>query len=291
MGRTIAGGNGRGDGLDQLHCPYGVCFDGHSQIIYIADCLNHRIVEWELNTAHGRIVAGGNGQGNRLDQLNCPRDVIIDRQNNDLIIVDLRNRRVMRWSRQTSEQGQLIVEDIDCSGLAMHRDGTLYVSDRTKNEVRRWRKGERQGTIVAGGNGRGNRLNQLSSPTYLFINADHSLYVSDESNYRVMKWMRDAKEGKVVAGGNGQGDRTTQFSEPNGVVIDQFGHIYVADCENHRVMRWCEGAKEGTVVIGGNGKGQEANQLSFPIGLSLDDEGNFYVMDHGNDRVQKFEIE
>ena len=221
--------------------------------------MNHRILEWELNTAHGRIVAGGNGQGSRLDQLNRPKDVIIDRQNNDLIIADQRNKRVLQWSRQTRGPGQVIIKNIDCWGLAMHRDGSLYVSDRTKNEVRWWKKGDRQGALVAGGNGQGNRLNQLDFPTYLFIDDDHTLYVSDESNHRVMKWMRGAKEGIVVAGGNGQGDRTTQFSQPNGLVVDQFGHIYVADCYNHRVMRWCEGANEGTVIIGGNGT-RQANQ-------------------------------
>ena len=34
-----------------------------------------------------------------------------------------------------------------------------------KDEVRRYRRGESQGTVVAGGNGRGNRLDQLSYPT------------------------------------------------------------------------------------------------------------------------------
>ena len=33
-----------------------------------------------------------------------------------------------------------------------------------KNEVRRWKIGETKGTIVAGGNGQGNQLNQLSYP-------------------------------------------------------------------------------------------------------------------------------
>ena len=33
-----------------------------------------------------------------------------------------------------------------------------------KDEVRRYRRGESQGTVVAGGNGNGNRLNQLSNP-------------------------------------------------------------------------------------------------------------------------------
>ena len=48
-------------------------------------------------------IAGGNGQGSEIDQLNFPADVIID--------------------------------DIDCSCLTIHDDGTLYVSDSTKNRL------------------------------------------------------------------------------------------------------------------------------------------------------------
>ena len=161
-------------------------------------------MEWTVNATNGRIVAGGNGQGNQNNQLNEPTDVIIDRENNSLIIADCGNRRVMRWSRQTTSHGQIIIEDIDCWGLAMHKDGSLYVSDCEKNEVRRWKKGETNGTIVAGGNGQGNLLNQFNIPTFVFVDDDQTLYVSDFFNHRVMKWVKDGKEGIVVAGGNGQ---------------------------------------------------------------------------------------
>ena len=290
FGITIAGGNGAGNRLDQLSYPYGICVDGFEQTVYVADYENARIVEWRLNARAGRIVAGGNGSGNRIDQLNEPADVIIDQETDSFIIADRGNRRVMRWSRQSASHGQIIISDIDCSRLALHKDGTLYVSDHQKNEVRRWKKGETNTIKVAGGNGRGTRLNQLHNPTHLFVDDDHTLYISDRNNHRVVKWLPNAKEGMIVAGGNGEGDRLTQFSCPAGVLVDQVGQIYVADMNNDRVMRWYEGAKEGTIVVGGNGQGREGNQLHNPLGLSLDDEGNLCVADADNNRVQKFEI-
>ncbi len=45
-------------------------------------------MEWKKNAINGRIVAGGNGQGNRNDQLSCPTKVIVDRENDSLIISD-----------------------------------------------------------------------------------------------------------------------------------------------------------------------------------------------------------
>ena len=286
---TIAGGYGQGNRLDQLNFPYSICVDDHNEMIYTVDSWNNRIVQWNLNRNIGRIVIGGNEQGSRLDQLNQPRDVIIDRENNDLIIADEGNRRVLRCSVHSNSPAQIIIDDIDCYCLAMHEDGTLYVSDQKKNEVQRWKKGERRGTIVAGGNGQGNQLNQLNNPSFLFICDDHTLYISDWGNHRVIKWERDAKTGRIVAGGNGQGYQLTQLSGPQGVIVDQCGQIYVADGENNRVMQWCEGEKEGRIVIGGNGHGQEKNQLNRPTGLSFDGEGSLYVADYWNHRIEKLE--
>ena len=290
MATIAAGGKGQGERLDQFDGPIGICFDDHNRAIYVADMKNHRIVEWKSNEQSGRVVVGGNGRGNRLDQLNIPTDVVIDRQNNAFIIADQGNRRVVGWPRQSGcSSGKIIISDIDCARLAIHQDGFLYVSDWKKNEVRRWKIGETRGIIVAGGNGEGDQLNQLHFPTHLCVNPAHTLYISDHKNHRVMKWMKDAKEGIVVAGSDGQGDRATQLSFPHGVIVDQFGRIYVVDCWNHRVMRWWEGTKDGTIVVGGNGEGDEANQLSYPISLSMDGEGNLYVADYKNNRIQKFD--
>ena len=52
----------------------------------------------------GQVVAGGNGEGNQLDQLNRPTDVIVDKENDCLIICDQDNRRVIRWPRQNGTQ-------------------------------------------------------------------------------------------------------------------------------------------------------------------------------------------
>ncbi|CAM6005295.1 unnamed protein product [Sphagnum balticum] len=205
-----------------------------------------------------------------MNQLHSPVDVIVDKKNDSLIICEWGNRRVVQWPRRNGTNGQTIISDIDCRGLAMDNNGDLYVSDDVKNEVRRWKIGDINGTIVAGGNGNGNNLNQLNVPIYLFVDQDHSVYVSDNGNHRVMKWMKGAKEGIVVAGGQGEGNSLTQLSYPEGVIVDHLGRVYVADRCNDRIMRWSEGSEEGQIIVGGNGKGKQPNQFSLPIGLSFD---------------------
>ena len=200
-GVTVAGENGRGNAVNQLTCPYGLDIDDDNQSIVIADHWNHRIVEWKIGASNGKVIAGGQGQGNRLDQLNRPTDVLIDKETNNLFIADRDNRRVVRWSpRQETTQGEVIIDNIDCRGLAMDHQRYLYVSDRVEHEVRRYTIGDKNGIVVAGGNGQGNQLNQLNLPTYLFVDKEQAVYVSDNHNHRAMKWNKGAKEGIVVAG-------------------------------------------------------------------------------------------
>ncbi|CAF2985038.1 unnamed protein product, partial [Rotaria sp. Silwood2] len=288
-GFTVAGGNGLGNKMNQLYYPRGLYVDD-DRTVYIADCSNHRIMEWKYDATIGRIVAGGNGYGNHPDQLNGPTDISIDKERDSLIICDYRNKRVVRWPRQNGTNGEKIITNVGCYGLAIDDDGFLYVVDYDNHEVRRYRIGEGQGTVVAGGNGQGNRLDQLNNPTYVFVDRDHSVYVSENGNHRVTKWVKDAKEGIVVAGNQGQGNSLGQLSNPSGICMDQSGSVYVADRGNHRIIRWSQGATQGSIIAGVNKHGSQSDQLNCPIGLSFDRDGNLYASDNENHRVQKFHI-
>ncbi|CAF4482569.1 unnamed protein product [Rotaria magnacalcarata] len=250
-------------------------------------------MQWKNgDTTNGHVVAGGNGQGDGLNQLYGPTDVLIDKETDSLIICDQENQRVVRWSRRRdTTRGKILIDNIYCWGLAMDEQRYLYASDWKKGEVRRYQLGEKNGTLVAGGNGRGDGLNQLNVPRHLFVDRQQNVYVSDYWNHRVMKWTKGAKEGIVVAGGQGKGSALTQLDRPSGLFVDRLGTLYVADDRNHRVMRWTQEATQGTVIVGGNGAGAGANQFYYPRDLSFDRHGNLYVVDSNNHRVQRFSIE
>ncbi|CAF3879955.1 unnamed protein product [Rotaria sordida] len=245
-----------------------------------------------MGDKNGQVVAGGHDQGSRLDQLKYPADVLVDKETDSLIICDLGNDRVVRWSRRSgTTQGEILIDNIWCWGLVMDDQRYLYISDTDKHEVRRYQIGDKNGTIVAGGNGEGDGLNQLNYPIYIFVDRQQTVYVSDNNNHRVMKWNKGEQEGIIVAGGQGEGTALTQLGSPNGLFVDTLGTIYVADFGNNRVMRWPKEAKQGTVIVGGNGEGNGANQFNGLQGLSFDRHGNLYVVEYGNDRVQRFSIE
>ncbi|CAF4929554.1 unnamed protein product, partial [Rotaria sp. Silwood1] len=241
---------------------------------------------------NGITVAGGNRQGNALNQLSYPYALYVY-DNQTLYIVDWNNHRIMEW-KDGATNGQVVAggngrgngtnQLNQPSDVIVDREtDTLIICDKENRRVVRWprregksgqtiindvnaygRGNEINGIVVAGGNGRGDHYNQLNVPHYVFIDQDYSIYVSDCWNHRVMKWIKDAKEGIVVAGGHGEGNALKQLCSPRGVVVDQLGTVYVADSGNHRIMRWPKEAKEGSIVVGGNDEGHQANQLNYP---------------------------
>lgn len=286
-GSSVAQSTNEGND-DNVFRPYAIQIDDERTMI-IVDYGRHCVWEWPFGASSGIPRAGGTGKGSRNNQLNYPTDVILDKNEQKLIICDRENRRVVRWPRRDGTNGETILSDVKCFGIAMDADRYLYVSDIEKHEVRRWRIGESAGELVAGGNLRGNRLDQLHTPHYIFIDSDRTLFISDWQNHRVVKWPRNAREGIRVAGGMGSGNGLSQLSWPEGIYVDLDGSIYVADSSNNRIMRWLTGDKEGSVIVGGNSRGNRRDQFDSPMNFVFDSRGDLYVADSYNSRVQRFE--
>ncbi|CAF4006554.1 unnamed protein product, partial [Rotaria sp. Silwood1] len=255
-GDTVVGGNGQGSQLNQIYYPYSLCVD-EDGTIYVSDRDNDRIVEWKCNAKSGQVVAGGNGRGKENNQFNCPTDAILDKKTDTLIICDYRNRRVMRWPRRGGTSGEILISNVSCERLTVDDEGFLYISSPEEHVVRRWRLKDNSVEIVAGGNGKGNRLNQLDWPTFIFVDRKQCLYVSEWNNNRVTMWMKGANEGIAVAGGNESENDSAQLNRPAGLLVDQSGTVYVTDHGNNRVLCWPKGCKKGRVVVGGNGRGNQ----------------------------------
>ncbi|CAF5157948.1 unnamed protein product, partial [Rotaria sp. Silwood1] len=56
--------------------------------------------------------------------------------------------------------------------------------------------------VVAGGQGKGNDLTQLSYPQGVVVDQLGTVYVADEWNNRIMRWPKGATQGSVIVGGN-----------------------------------------------------------------------------------------
>ena len=92
--------------------------------------------------------------------------------------------------------------------------------------------------IVAGGNGKGTNLTQLSSPEGVWVDGYGNVYVADSWNRRVMRWEKEAKQGTVIVGGNGRGEQANQFRHAAGLFFARLGHLYVVDSMSYRVQHF-----------------------------------------------------
>jgi sugar lactone lactonase YvrE len=279
---------------------------------------------WNTN---GTTVAGGNGQGSGLNQLDHPMGLFID-DNASIYIADTYNHRIIKWLSGASH-GEIIINSNQSknyvSKVIVHRNGTIYYCDRFHNRIQQWFNYTEQTIlsniscwgltldnegslyisghddhrilkwpsqqIVAGGNGEGNDNDQLSSPYQIFLDRNQTIYIADYFNHRIMKWFNDLQEGLVVAGGNGYGDQIDQLKLPHSVIVDQMGTMYIVDFGNDRIMRWFKYSTKGTIIIGNDGSGNRTSQLSDPYDIAFDRQGNLYVADTSNHRIQMYQID
>jgi len=289
-GIQVAGGKRWGNDFSHLNFPAGIWVDD-DETVYIADYSNDRILEWKSGAKSAEVIAGEGQQNDRTERLRNPVDVIYDKANDSFIIADEGNRRVVLWPRRAEASIEILAANIDPWGIAVDDYGYLYVCDHKRHEVKRWKMGEPIGTVVAGGNGKGPRIHQLSLPTYIVVDKDQSIYVSDWANHRVVKWVKDARKGILIAGGQEQRKMEMPLADPFGLYVDQSDTLFVADWGTHRIVRYNKGEKLAEMVVGEGGKGTDANQFCHPMAIAFDRQGNLYASDYSNNRILKFDIQ
>ncbi|CAF1618049.1 unnamed protein product [Adineta ricciae] len=277
VGKTAAGSNFTGNATNQLRNPTAILFDSKTDTLYVADTTNARIVTWHIDADHGVLVAGGNGNGNRSDQFDWISSMVLNPADGSLIVCDARNRRIVRWYPGVID-GEILAHSIYCSGLALDKQGFLYMTEFENQRVTRWTLGSnlKFDSIVAGNNGRGNRLDQLYGPMNIFVDENQTVFISDNSNNRIVKWPKGATEGILV--GN--------IHYPKGIRVTSSGNVYAIDSYYSRVIRWTPNDANGTVIIG-----EKQYTLSQPADLDLDANGNIYVCLYGKHRVEKFNLD
>lgn len=273
--------------VENLDAPFALSIDHEDGTLFIVDHGNHRILAQTPGEPQARIIVGGQGPGNGLNQLHYPTDVHVDKKTNSIFIADCGNRRILRWSLLL-DFGQEIITDIDCFGIAMDRDGLLYVVDTKTSQVKRFSIDDPTTSVVVCGTKKGGKLNRLRKPRFVALDREGSIYISDHGNHRVVKWLPGATEGELVAGALGRGSNMNQLIRPNQITIDFDGSLYVADTMNHRILRYVRGSTEGEIVIDQRRSEENINSSIMPVGICFNRHGHLFVSEHKRNQVQRF---
>jgi sugar lactone lactonase YvrE len=278
-----------------MNGPAGIHVDASGNT-YIADSENDRVVKWPRGATQGIVVAGGNGRGNGLHQLNRPTFVVVD-EAGGIYITDRENHRVVKWLEGSpigmlvaggNGQGGGLGQLNTPHGIWVNGLKQVFVSDHGNHRVMRWDPGAIRGVMVAGNNIAGSASNQLNGPAGIFMTNNGTMYIADHYNHRIQRWSPGASSGVTVAGGNGAGVSMNQLNRPWDISVDRSGSLYISDNGNHRIMRWGAGASRGDQIAGVFGYGNAPGQLNHPLGVRVDHIGRLYVSEGGRGRIVLF---
>jgi len=172
-------------------------------------------------------------------------------------------------------------------GVAVDRQGNVYVTDRNNSRVQKFAA---DGTFVTSWGRYGSEPGQFAYPLGVATDADGYVYVVDASNNRVQKF---TSEGAFVTAWGGKGSADGQFGGPNGIAVDGSGYVYVTETggdgvQNDRVQKF---TADGTFVTKWGRSGSANGQFTQATGIAVSSDGHVYVGDVATHRIQRFSTE
>jgi PKD repeat protein len=190
-------------------------------------------------------------------------------------------------------------------GVAVDRQGNLYIADYGNNRVRKVARDGRISTVAGNGkslfSGDGGPATaaQLYAPSSVAVDGQGNLYVTDFGNRRVRKVTTSgvistvAGTGTLGFSGDGGPATAAELAYPLGLAVDRQGNLYIADYGAQRVRKVSTAgvistvAGTGTPGSAGDGGPATAAQLNTPIAVAVDAQGSLYIADSGNNRIRK----
>ncbi|MBN2506889.1 MAG: immunoglobulin domain-containing protein [Verrucomicrobia bacterium] len=187
-------------------------------------------------------------------------------------------------------------------GIALDREGNLFVTDAANHTVRRISP-DGQVTTLAGQAGMSGSADGLGAaarfavPWGIAVDSSGFLVVADHANHTLR---RIAPNGNVttwagqagVTGSTDGSNTVARFYYPVGLAVDASGSVYVTESENNTIRRVDPNGTVSTIAgqasLWGTANGIARNaRFNSPRGLALDLKGNVLVADHVNHTIRQ----
>ena len=256
--QTIAGsGEGFADGnalQSQFNTPSGVAIDRSGNII-IADTSNNRIRKLSSDGSRVSTIAGSGVAGFKDGpadeaQFDGPIGLAVDEKGN-VYVADTYNDSIRRIGTDGDvttvagtgapgfDDGNSTTAAFDTpSGVAVDKNGTLFVADTANHAVRRINVQGEVTTVAGRADTTSQSAVRLDHPVGIVVTHDGFLFVSDEGAGRIV---RIAPEGETesYAGGvagfaEGVGVQA-RLNGPSAIAVDRNGVLFVCDSRNYLI--------------------------------------------------------
>jgi poly(3-hydroxybutyrate) depolymerase/sugar lactone lactonase YvrE len=249
--RTVSAGS--------LSSPFGIVVDREGSL-FVADTYSRRVQKVAADGTISTVVDPS--------ALGLPAAVAVDSQGN-LFVADSDGHRIVRVSPDGSitpiagtgaagfsgDHGAATAASLNApSGLAVDREGNLFIADRYNHRVRRLATDGSISTVAgtgtpgfAGDEGPATAA-LLNFPTGVAVDSQGNLFIADSLNHRVRRVGVDGVITTVIGGepGSGSGgEHAIPLHYPSSVAVDQAGNVLVADPIHHRVWKASGVAAQG----------------------------------------------
>ena len=167
---------------------------------------------------------------------------------------------------QNSDSRHKIFHGGNCSGVAVHDNGTIYASDWTNNTIRVFQPDGEETQI--------GRNNCIYHPCGIAL-IGNTIYVVSHSGHIEMYSSTDGRFiGEFGSKGNGAG----QLSHPYGICTDGKGRVLVADYDNNRIQIF---TSQGVFIM-------SIGCSTGPCDVAVDPEGNIHAVLYSNNHIAKY---
>jgi sugar lactone lactonase YvrE len=292
-GVVVTGDGTAGSDEWHLNRPSSLLLSGTD--LYIVDSENHRV---QVQTSAGSAMTPAAGDGTFSydnTSVRAPRSIAL--VGSQLYIAEY--ERVTRWEPYNGT-GVLLIGPSSAptalfnsypSVMRVHTDGGAYIADVDRVVMIDPVSGIP--TQLAGGNGYGTGLNQITNAQGVAVDTEGNIFISDADNNRVVKWAPGATTGVIVAGTGTSGAGLDQLSNPSGIDLGPDGSLFITDTANSRVVKWVKDPQTGEyasagVVVAGTTFGFNLDQLGFPNDVRVMNDETVVIADTSNHRVVKW---
>src|SRR3569833_1671788 len=298
-----------------FNSPHGIVVDNNGNV-YVADevsCVIRKITPGGTVTtfAGSGTVGSSNGTGTSASFRN-PFDIAIDASGN-LYVADSKNNKIRKVTPAgivTEFAGNGIAGHDDGqnatfnspAGIAIDKDGNLYVSDSGNNLVRKITADGTVSTLAgsgAAGKADGSGISaSFNGPIWIAVDTDVNLYIADSYNNLIRKitpaGIVSTFAGSGAAGSADGTGATASFKDPIGLEIDPYGNLYVTDAQKNKIRKVTPPGVVTSITgqaTPGNADGDLASaRLNTPFGIAIDADGNLYIGDTNNNLIRKITV-